>query len=199
MARLELATATIACIGRAINDVVSFIVFSFLDLLDVVLCIVYRVADFFIEAERKPCYCHSSREAIAGGGNILIEVQGKPKVITLNSSKLQLDDLSDTLYARSSLVSEVSNTTARRFGFDSSVGHCISGGEKRRRRGSVTTSHFAVSSTVVEMHHGRMVGQPMYPIPRWSDCDCEFCNCWTSSISKTLYVKSAGTKGMMIP
>ncbi|KAI4372128.1 hypothetical protein MLD38_010400 [Melastoma candidum] len=38
-----------------------------------------------------------------------------------------------------------------------------------------------------------MVEKPTYPIPRWSDCDCQFCNCWTSS-SETLHVKSAGSK-----
>ncbi|KAI4303602.1 hypothetical protein MLD38_039211 [Melastoma candidum] len=187
------AAVTFSRIGRAINDVVSFVVFSFLDLLDAVLCILYGVADFFIESKWKTCYCHSSREAVAGGGNFLISVQGKPKVITLNSSRLHLDDLSDTLYARPSLVSEVSCTAVRRFGVEGPVRGGGSGGERRRKR-PVITPRLAVNSTVVEMLHGRMVRKPMYPIPRWSDCDCQFCNCWTSSSSKTLHVKSAGTK-----
>ncbi|KAI4368023.1 hypothetical protein MLD38_016635 [Melastoma candidum] len=186
MAVLDRAMAAVACIGTAVNDVVSFVVFCFLDVLDVVLCVVYRVADFFIEAEWKPCYCSSSREsiAIASGGNILMPEQGEPKIITLNPSKLHLDDLSDTLYARPSLVSGVSSMTAR---------HCVSAGDQTRRKGLARVSRFTVNSNIVEMIHRRMVGRAMYPIPRWSDCDCQFCNCWTSS-SKTLHVKSAGSK-----
>ncbi|KAI4372129.1 hypothetical protein MLD38_010401 [Melastoma candidum] len=65
MAGFDGAMAAVSCIGMTVNDVVSFVVFCFLDVLDVVLCVVYRVADFFIEAERKPCYCSSSRESIA--------------------------------------------------------------------------------------------------------------------------------------
>nr|DAD18032.1 TPA_asm: hypothetical protein HUJ06_019495 [Nelumbo nucifera] len=63
--------------GRVINNVVSFIVFCFLDLFDVILCIVYK-------------------EAIMRIATFLLSEPGESKVVCLRSNKLQLDDVSET-------------------------------------------------------------------------------------------------------
>ncbi|KAL3742854.1 hypothetical protein ACJRO7_018201 [Eucalyptus globulus] len=184
---------TLARIGTAIIDVVSFVVFSLLDVLDVVLCFAYRVADFFIESEWKPCYCSSPREAIpTNGGDILLSAQGESKIVRMtSSSKVQMEDVSDTLYVRASRVTEASNSAVKRLNSNNGRNHA--GHNHKKKTGSPgARSSFVVNSTVVEMLHGRMAGQKSQPIPRWSDCDCQLCNSWSSSGSKTLYVKSAG-------
>lgn len=168
--------AFFALTGRAINEVLSFFVFSILDVLDFVLCYAYRVADFLIEAEWKPCYCSPAKEAVMGGGKILVSERSESKVVLLtSSSKLQLEEISDTLYARPSCVAEVSKCT-----------------ERKRGRGR---SVFAVNAAVVEMLQGKIGGQKFSPIPRWSDCDCEICNSWASSCKETLFVHADGPKG----
>lgn len=187
---------TLARIGTAIIDVVSFVVFSLLDVLDVVLCFAYRVADFFIESEWKPCYCSSPREAIpTNGGDILLSGQGESKIVRMtSSSKVQMEDVSDTLYVRASRVTEASNSAVKRLNSNNGRNHA--GHNHKKKTGSPgARSSFVVNSTVVEMLHGRMAGQKSQPIPRWSDCDCQLCNSWSSSGSKTLYVKSAGGTG----
>lgn len=187
---------TLARIGTAIIDVVSFVVFSLLDVLDVVLCFAYRVADFFIESEWKPCYCSSPREAIpTNGGDILLSAQGESKIVRMtSSSKVQMEDVSDTLYVRASRVTEASNSAVKRLNSNNGRNHA--GHNHKKKTGSPgARSSFVVNSTVVEMLHGRMAGQKSQPIPRWSDCDCQLCNSWSSSGSKTLYVKSAGGTG----
>ncbi|XP_030454201.2 probable lysophospholipase BODYGUARD 3 isoform X2 [Syzygium oleosum] len=196
MASIAKTIPTLAHIGTAMIDVVSFVVFSLLDVLDVVLCFVYRVADFFVESEWKPCYCSSPREAITtNGGGILVSGQGESKIVRMmSSSKVQMEDVSDTLYVRASRVSEVSNSAVMRLNSNNNRNHA--GHNHKKKIGSPgARSSFVVNSTVVEMLHGRMVGQKSQPIPRWSDCDCQLCNSWSSSSSKTLYVKSAGGKG----
>ncbi|KAK4381028.1 putative lysophospholipase BODYGUARD 2 [Sesamum angolense] len=97
--------------GRFLNETLSFVVFTLLDLMDIVLCYVYKVADFFIEAEWKPCYCSSGKDAIASGGKILVSELGESKIVRVSSSRLQLEEISDTLYQRPSLVSEVSESS----------------------------------------------------------------------------------------
>ncbi|KAF5734951.1 Alpha/beta-Hydrolases superfamily protein [Tripterygium wilfordii] len=168
-------------IGKILNEAISFIVFCFLDLLDFVLCYVYKVADLLIEAEWKPCYCSSTKEAITSSGKILVSEQGESKIVCMNSSKLEMEDISDTLYVRPSLVSEVSRVTTK--------------GEKVIiKKGTVRS--VTVNSTIVEMLQGKINGaqQPQF-IPRWSDCDCQLCNSWSSSCKETLYVKAEGPKG----
>lgn len=183
------------------NKAISFIVFSFLDLVDLLLCFVYKVADFFIEAEWKPCYCSSAKEAITSSGKILVSEQGESKIVCLSSSKLELEEISDTLYARPSLVSEVSQLTVselKRLKVDASSGS--SSGTIRQScekimKGTVRST-FTINSTIVEMLQGKIGGQPSHPIPRWSDCDCKFCNCWSSSSGRDLlFVKAEGPKG----
>uniref|UniRef100_A0A453QJ68 Uncharacterized protein n=1 Tax=Aegilops tauschii subsp. strangulata TaxID=200361 RepID=A0A453QJ68_AEGTS len=62
--------ALLAAAGRALNCVVSFVVFSFLDVLDMVLCLVYKVVDYAVEAEWKPCYCSAAAREGGGGGGV---------------------------------------------------------------------------------------------------------------------------------
>ncbi|MBA0835237.1 hypothetical protein Goarm_007529 [Gossypium armourianum] len=174
-------------IGGVLNKAVSFVVFSVLDLLDFILCYGYKVADFCIEAEWRPCYCSSAKEAITSSGKILVSEQGESKIVSLNSSKLQLEDISDTLYSRPSLVAEVSKLTVnelKKFKLD---------GTAKTKKGS-TRSTFTINSIIVEMLQGKMVGRQLHHIPTWSDCDCKFCNSWTSSSKDTLYVKAQGPK-----
>lgn len=180
MASIGKAKSALALVGRVINEAVSFIVFSVLDLVDFLLCFLYRVADFFIEAEWKPCYCSSSKEAITSSGKILVSEQGESKIVCLSSTKLQLEEISDTLYTRPSLLSEVSKLTM-----------------KETKKGTVRST-FTVNSTIVEMLQGKIGGQQCHPIPRWSDCDCKFCTSWTSNSKETLYVRTEGPKGKII-
>uniref|UniRef100_A0A803L5C2 AB hydrolase-1 domain-containing protein n=1 Tax=Chenopodium quinoa TaxID=63459 RepID=A0A803L5C2_CHEQI len=111
------ARSAILLTGRALNEGISFLVFILLDLLDFILCMVYKIADFVVEAEWKPCYCCSSsaKQAMAvtsTGKTILVSEKGEStKIVRLTSTKLQLEDVSDTLYTRPSLVSEISKTT----------------------------------------------------------------------------------------
>ncbi|KAJ0048410.1 hypothetical protein Pint_14815 [Pistacia integerrima] len=164
--------------GRVVNKAVSFIVFSFLDLLDFVLCFVYKVVDFFIEAEWKPCYCSSAKEAITSSGKILVSEQGESKIVRLTSTKLHLEEISDTLYTRPSLVSEVSKLTVNEL-------------KRLKVDGTIIQSCEKIK---IEMLQGKIGGQQFHPIPRWSDCDCKFCNSWTSCSRDTLFVKAEGRK-----
>ncbi|TXG50767.1 hypothetical protein EZV62_023291 [Acer yangbiense] len=188
--------------GRVMNKAISFIVFSFLDLLDLLLCFLYKVADFFIEAEWKPCYCSSAKEAITSSGKILVSEQGESKIVCLSSTRLELEEISDTLYTRPSLVSEVSKLTVselKRLKVDHAS--AASGGTIRQScekivKGTVRST-FTINSTIVEMLQGKInIGgqQPSHPIPRWSDCDCKFCTSWSCS-SDSLFVKAEGPKG----
>ncbi|TQD98957.1 hypothetical protein C1H46_015427 [Malus baccata] len=176
MAAMRKTKSFLMLVGRVINEAVSFIVFSVLDLVDFILCFVYKVADFFIEAEWKPCYCSSSKESITGSGKILVSEQGESKIVCLSSTKLQLEEISDTLYTRPSLLSEVSKLSM-----------------KVIKKGTVRST-FTVNSTIVEMLQGKIGGQHLHPIPRWSDCDCKFCTSWTSNCKETLFVKTDGPR-----
>lgn len=181
--------------GRAINEVLSFIVFLVLDVLDFVLCYVYRVADFFIEAEWRPCYCSPAKEAITSSGNILVSEQGESKILCLSSTRLQLEDISDTLFTRPSLVSEVSKSTVNELKRLKPDGTVIQSLFDKDKRSVTVRSKFTVNSTIIEMLHGKIRGQQSHPIPRWSDCDCKTCTAWTSSSKETLFVLADGAKG----
>lgn len=180
--------------GRFVNDFVSFVIFCVLDVVDFVLCYVYKVIDFFIEAEWKPCYCSSSKEAITSSGKILVSEQGESKIVCLTSSKLQLEEISDTLYTRPSWFSEVTNSTVKRLKMvESSTTTVVQSCDSKTnpRKGTVRST-FSANSTIVEMIQGRIGGQQLNPVPRWSDCDCHTCNSWKK---ETLYVKTAGATG----
>ena len=45
------------------------------------------IADFFIEAEWKACYCCPSKEAIANSGKILVFEHGESKIVCLSSTE----------------------------------------------------------------------------------------------------------------
>ncbi|XP_058104963.1 probable lysophospholipase BODYGUARD 3 [Magnolia sinica] len=178
--------------GRVVNEVASFVVFTILDLLDVVLCVIYKVIDFVVEAEWKPCYCSSAKEAITSSGKILVSEQGESKIVCLSSSKLQLEDISDTLYLRSSLVSDISKTTVKELKRLKIEGTAIRTCEKVKN-GSVRST-FTINSTIIEMLQGKIGGQQSHPIPRWSDCDCKTCTSWSSSCKETLFVQADGAE-----
>ncbi|KAG8374529.1 hypothetical protein BUALT_Bualt10G0004400 [Buddleja alternifolia] len=183
MAVKDQITSAITMLGGFLNDILSFIVFTLLDIMDFVLCYVYKVADFFIESEWKPCYCSPAKEPItSSGGKILVSEQGESKIVRLTCSKLQLEEISDTLYTRPSFVSDVSKSTIIR----SSSSFRIND----PRMGAVRST-CTVNSTIVEMLQGRIGGQQTLPIPRWSDCDCKTC---TSCCKETLFVKAGGAK-----
>lgn len=172
--------------GRAINKGVSYVVFCVLDLLDILLCLIFKVVDLVVEGEWKPCYCSSgsAKEAIGGGGgDILVsEHGGESKILSLSttttsSSKiLHMEDISDTLFSRPySLASHL-----KRLQVD---------------KNNKATTSFTVNSTIVEMlgrrHHSSTT------TARWSDCDCELCNGWVSpSLKGRLFVKTQGSMEM---
>ncbi|KAK1419179.1 hypothetical protein QVD17_28341 [Tagetes erecta] len=158
--------------GKLINDLLSFIVFCVLDVVDVLLCYVYKIVDFFVEDEWKPCYCSSPKDVIVNSGGILVSEKGEgEKIVCVSSTRLRLEEISDTLYTRPSLVAQVSKTTVKRPGI---------GGQ---------------SSFAVEMLQEKIGGgNKSRRVPRWSDCDCDTCNSWSSSCKDTLFVHTDGPK-----
>ncbi|CAA2984087.1 probable lysophospholipase BODYGUARD 3 [Olea europaea subsp. europaea] len=169
--------------GRFVNEILSFIVFTLLDILDFLLCYVYKILDYLIEAKWEPCYCSSAKEAITSSGKILVSEHGESKILHLSSTKLELEEISDTLYNRPSLVSEVSKSTVE-------GNSMIQSREKINKRGGTIRSTFTINSTIVEMLQGRI---QKLPIPRWSDCDCKNCTGWTSC-KESLFIKADGAK-----
>ncbi|XP_039011455.1 probable lysophospholipase BODYGUARD 1 [Hibiscus syriacus] len=171
--------------GGVLNVAVSFVVFCFLDLVDLVLCFVYTVLDFCIESEWKKPGCGG------GAGKIIVSEGGEKEseVVCLSSSRLQLEEISDTLYSRPSFVTEISKLTInelKKLKFDADF---VRSNDKIKK--GTVRSTITINSTIVKMLQGRMIGQHLYPITRWSDCDCHFCNSWTYSTKGTLYVKAA--------
>ncbi|XXG76177.1 hypothetical protein AAC387_Pa08g0587 [Persea americana] len=175
--------ATIAVLmltGRGVNNVISFIVFCILDMLDIILCIMYKVVDFVVEAEWKPCYCSSPKEVIMSSGKIIVSEHGKSKIVRLSSRKLQLEDVSETLYRRPSLVAEMMRSTV--------MGSC----EEVRKMENVGST-VTINSTIIEMLQEKRGGEESEPVARWSDCDCNTCTSWASSSCKeSLFVRSQG-------
>ncbi|XP_077243094.1 putative lysophospholipase BODYGUARD 3 [Tasmannia lanceolata] len=176
--------AVLTLVGHFVNDVLSFVVFSFLDLLDAFLCLVYKLADFFVEAEW-------TKEAITNSGKIVVTEKGEStKILCLCSSKLQLEDISDTLYTRRSLISEASKLTVKELRKLKVERTTI---RSKVRKGSMRST-FTINSTIVEMLQGKIGRLKSNPIPRWSDCDCKTCTSWTSSSKDTLFVRAEGPK-----
>ncbi|KAJ8460233.1 hypothetical protein OPV22_033159 [Ensete ventricosum] len=169
--------------GELLNSTVSFLIFSFLDVLDMVLCVVYKLIDYAMEAEWKPCYCSSSNNMITSSDSFMVSVNRGPKVVRLCSTKLQLEDVSGTLYSRLSRVSEFSRKAAV----------AVAASTSMSVRSPATTS-FAVSSNIMEMLKGKIERRRPQPIPLWSDCDCKICNSWSRPPSGTsqLYVHVEG-------
>ncbi|KAF6136239.1 hypothetical protein GIB67_001648 [Kingdonia uniflora] len=193
-------------LAKAINEILSFIVFSILDVLDVLLCFIYKLVDFCVESEWKACYCSSAKEAITSSGKIFVSEQGESKIVCVCSSKLQLEDVSDTLYKRSSLVSDISKSTVKELRrlkvkkttsmSSTTTTTTIMRSCEKVKNGTTVRSTFNIDSTIVEMLQGKIERQGSPPIPRWSDCDCKICNSWsTSSCKETLFVHAEGPKG----
>jgi hypothetical protein len=142
------ARSALACAGRAANDAVSFVVFMVLDVLEVLLCVVYKVADYLVEGAWRPCYCSRS-----SSGKIVVSERGGSKVVSmLSATRLHLEDISDTLYTRPSVLA---SAPAPQAGVSrAAVVHML--------RGKI--------GVVDDGKH-----RP-YPSPRWSDCHCANCN-----------------------
>ncbi|TYH03469.1 hypothetical protein ES288_A09G221500v1 [Gossypium darwinii] len=158
--------------GEILNNAVSFAVFCVLDFVDFILCFVYKIIDFWIESQWKPCYCSSDKQHIIEGDNILVSEECESKIVCLTSTNLQLEDISDTLYSRPSIVAQLSKFIIN---------------DLNKTKKTTVTSTFTIDSTIVEVLRGNVV-------PRWSDCDCKICNSWTSSSKDTLFVKAEGPK-----
>jgi hypothetical protein len=199
--------ATVA--GTWLNEAVSFVVFCILDIVDSFLCLLYKAADYLFEAEWKPCYCLSDKEPITTtrGKILLSHNNGESKILTLSPlqelggrSKIELEDISETLYTRPSLISDIStisvNELNKRFvKVTRSESECSGHNEKtkNKRRRSLTKSSLTVNFTVVEMLRGKIRPQNLnHDISRWSDCDCGFCTSWASTSDKnhSLFVKT---------
>ena len=75
-----------ASVGRWVNEVVSFVVFCLLDIFDYLLCLLYKTADYLLEAEWKPCYCLSPKKLITTSrGNILLSHNNcESKILTVS-------------------------------------------------------------------------------------------------------------------
>ncbi|VFQ90771.1 unnamed protein product [Cuscuta campestris] len=196
--------SVIAITGRIVNDILSFVVFSLLDVLDFVLCYAFKVLDFAIEAEWRSCYCWYAKEGSTSKGTILVSEQGESKILRLtSSSKLQLEEVSDTLFNRPSYLAEISKSTVNELKMRRKVENkvhqqsCDHHHPHHHHQIKEGRSTFTISSTIAEILQGRIGGrqQPHCPAPRWSDCDCKTCHSWASSCKDTLYVKVDGAKG----
>lgn len=154
--------------GQVVNTAVSFVVFIFLDLLDAVLCIIYKLADFAVDWEWKPCYCSisSSGNIVATGGS-----RSGCNVLRLcaSTNRLHLESISDTLHFRPYLISDLVSLISKKYS-----------GHNR-------------SPAILEIP-----GRKPKPrtAPRWSDCDCRTCNEWSvgkESVPRSLYVRVEGS------
>ncbi|KAG9142867.1 hypothetical protein Leryth_005612 [Lithospermum erythrorhizon] len=185
MALTKQPKSILSMTGRVFNEVISFIIFSVLDILDFVLCYTFKVLDFVIEAEWRTCYCSPTKQAITSSG--------KNIVCLLSSSKLQLEEISDTLYVRPSLVSGVSNYTdkeLKRMKVETKVKQSCD----KIKKGMVRSSTFTFNSTIGKMFQRKGRNVRSHCIPRWSDCDCDTCHSWSYSCNDTLFVKVDGTR-----
>ncbi|CAN7008910.1 hypothetical protein IGI04_011161 [Brassica rapa subsp. trilocularis] len=199
-----------ASVGRWVNEVVSFVVFCLLDIFDYLLCLLYKTADYLLEAEWKPCYCLSPKKLITTSrGNILLSHNNcESKILTVSPlqqlsgrSKIELEEISETLYSRPSLLSDhlsklsINDLTKWVMNMTRSHSDCgeIKISKKRRK-----TMKFKPSFTVVEMLQGKIKPQNLSrQVSRWSDCDCGFCTCWNSTCVKdqSLFVKTQFPNG----
>jgi hypothetical protein len=169
------AVAALGVAGCALNCAVSFVVFSALDVLDVVLCLVYKLVDYAVDAEWKSCYCAAAASGSAGPRGVQATAAAPaagPKVVRLSSAsasaKLQLEDVSDTLYVRPSLLADGTRTYIH------------------------AAPALTVSPAIAELIRGKMdrPRRPPRQAPCWSDCDCKVCHAWSGSpaSSSHLYV-----------
>lgn len=87
-------TRSLSSVGKWVNEVVSFVVFCLLDIVDSLLCVLYKTADYLLEAEWKPCYCLSPKELITTTTtkeNILVShTNGESKILTVSPLQQKL-------------------------------------------------------------------------------------------------------------
>ncbi|CAL9125341.1 probable lysophospholipase BODYGUARD 3 [Musa acuminata AAA Group] len=150
-----------------LNSAVGFLVFSFLDVLDAILCVVYKLVDSAMETDSRPCYC--SPEEVTISGDFLVSAT-KGRTVVPAAAKLRLGDVSDTLYYRPSQVAELTKKAA------------IAVGYKTSRSIRFTVSSDVIGAFEEKTSRGRR--------PLWSDCDCKKCN----SPESHLYVHVEGPK-----
>ncbi|CAA7037369.1 unnamed protein product [Microthlaspi erraticum] len=205
--------ATIA--GTWLNEAVSFVVFCLFDIVDSLLCLIYKAADYLLESEWKPCYCLSAKEPITAtrGKNLVSHNNGESKILTLSPlqelsgrSKIVLEDISETLYTRPSVLSDLYNLSVNELNkrlvkVTRSDSKCSDHHEKvkNKRRKSKTKSSLKVNFTVVEMLRGKIRPQNLsHDVSRWSDCDCGLCTSWASTTDKNhcLFVKTQIPNGV---
>jgi hypothetical protein len=198
-----LVTRAMAAFGSALNDAISFVVFSFLDLLDILFCFLYKILDYLMEAEWRPCYCSSSpKDMITSIGKILVAERGRSKVVTFSSSKLQLEDISETLYSRPYRLSDLSRLTVNQLYRLKGISSRDASPVISSRGGAVVSSTagnqdttLTVNSAIIEMVQGKISTQKHYPVPRWSDCHCANCNPISPD---TLFVKAERPQGTIL-
>ncbi|XP_010436140.1 PREDICTED: probable lysophospholipase BODYGUARD 2 [Camelina sativa] len=177
--------------ARWLNRTVGFFVFSLLDIADFLLCFTYKTLDYFLESERKPCYCYSPPEAKAKTEKIIVSERGEySKVVSLTRNKIHFDEISDTLYSRgpslltrlSKLVRSVKCFNYRGLIMRGNVVESCDHDESKKKKISKSKKRLMTfNSTVVEKSS---------TAPRWSDCHCSFCTSWlTSSNRDSLFVK----------
>ncbi|XVF42660.1 hypothetical protein PTKIN_Ptkin01aG0382500 [Pterospermum kingtungense] len=139
----------------------NFVVFSYLDFLDSVFCVIYKYLDEFFEGKASPCYCTStststSKKMIENGSN------GKSWDIGGN----QEIGMSETLLGRQKKLKEliviiefVDKLLSKRKGVG--AGHC----SQKPKNGGVPR-----------------LGN------RWSECGCESCISWIKTDDPKLHV-----------
>ncbi|CAN8233325.1 unnamed protein product [Cochlearia groenlandica] len=184
-------------IGRCLNRTVGFFVFCILDIVDFLLCYIYKTLDYLFESEWKQCYCTPPPQAEANTNKIIVsEREGDKysKVVSLTRSNyVHFDEISDTLYSRGpSLLTRLSKLvrSVKCFNYkgmvmthhnDQSKIHHHHDEPKKKNNYKKKSDHngkkrlMTFNSTVVEKCKA---------IPRWSDCHCNFCTSWLSSSNK---------------
>ncbi|GLJ54374.1 hypothetical protein SUGI_1167560 [Cryptomeria japonica] len=195
-------------VGRVVVYIVSYIVFGVLDLLDPVLCVVYKMIDYLVEAEWKPCYCFSTQEDCSSRSRRSILVnspEGKTKIVCHCLTKVQMEDISDTLYSRKPLFRELVMSTVfcikKLRVFKANPAAVLNPNNQRLRTATLKPAFAVNSSTIVESLQGHK-GQLQAPVsPRWSDCDCPTCASWHSSCKETLFftVEGKGSEIFDVP
>ncbi|GJN01043.1 hypothetical protein PR202_ga18277 [Eleusine coracana subsp. coracana] len=174
-ARKAALVAMLAAAGGVVNCCVSFVVFSVLDVLDMVLCVVYKLVDYAVESEWKPCYC----AAAGADARVLVPAEAAaagPKVVRLSSSaqvggcgpnrkRVQLEDVSDTLFVRPSLLADATT-------------------KKKQAGGGGPPRAPPLTVAIAEVIRGKTDrAEPPSPPARpcWSDCDCKVCHAWSAA------------------
>lgn len=66
--------------GTAIHAALSLIVFFFLDLVDVILCVVYEFVDEILEGKSRGCYCTASSPHNAGENELSETLFGRKNI-----------------------------------------------------------------------------------------------------------------------